>query len=142
MLNCIDSEGPSRKKKRRSQSNNKRQRSLSPLSKRMAQLGEDASRTHNSQFNHPYGYQPPPPDEPHAPAHAPHPPQRSQADIDYELKVFNTSKKVLNILSMSQYTYMVVINMHAPTGIYNPVTVFCAPGVRIAQRVMPFLRGA
>ncbi|KAI5635391.1 tetratricopeptide repeat domain-containing protein [Phthorimaea operculella] len=51
------SEGPNRKKKRRSQSNNKRQRSLSPLSKRMAQLGdaESASRTHNSQFNHPYG---------------------------------------------------------------------------------------
>ncbi|XP_041978544.1 tetratricopeptide repeat protein 14 homolog isoform X2 [Aricia agestis] len=75
-----DSEGPTRKKKRRSASR-KRQRSLSPLSKRMAQLGEDTSRTHNSQFNHPYGYQPPPP------ADEPPPPQRSQADIDYELKV-------------------------------------------------------
>ncbi|CAH0749186.1 unnamed protein product [Diatraea saccharalis] len=80
-----DSEGPNRKKKRRSQSNNKRQRSLSPLSKRMAMLGEadSASRTHNSQFNHPYGYQPPPPpvEENHIQ------PMRSQADIDYELKV-------------------------------------------------------
>ncbi|XP_059059280.1 tetratricopeptide repeat protein 14 homolog isoform X1 [Achroia grisella] len=80
-----DSEGPNRKKKRRSQSNNKRQRSLSPLSKRMAMLGDSdsASRTHNSQFNHPYGYQPPPP-----PAEeANNVPVRSQADIDYELKV-------------------------------------------------------
>ncbi|XP_053600991.1 tetratricopeptide repeat protein 14 homolog [Plodia interpunctella] len=80
-----DSEGPNRKKKRRSQSNNKRQRSLSPLSKRMAMLGDadSASRTHNSQFNHPYGYQPPPPPVEEAnPA-----PMRSQADIDYELKV-------------------------------------------------------
>ncbi|XP_023947463.1 tetratricopeptide repeat protein 14 isoform X2 [Bicyclus anynana] len=79
-----ESEGPNRKKKRRSQSNNKRQRSLSPLSKRMAMLGDadSASRTHNSQFNHPYGYQPPPPVE--EPASAP---ARSQADVDYELKV-------------------------------------------------------
>ncbi|XP_068621590.1 tetratricopeptide repeat protein 14 homolog isoform X4 [Battus philenor] len=80
-----DSEGPNRKKKRRSQSNSKRQRSLSPLSKRMAILGDadSASRTHNSQFNHPYGYQPPPPpvEEPSAG------PMRSQADIDYEMKV-------------------------------------------------------
>ncbi|KAL4715077.1 hypothetical protein ACJJTC_012124 [Scirpophaga incertulas] len=78
------SEGPNRKKKRRSQSTNKRQRSLSPLSKRMAMLGDDgASRTHNSQFNHPYGYQPPPPqlDDNNTM------PIRSQADIDYELKV-------------------------------------------------------
>lgn len=80
--NLSDSEGPNRKKKRRSQSNNKRQRSLSPLSKRMAMLGDgDTARTHNSQFNHPYGYQPPPPpEEPVAPV-------RTQADIDYELKV-------------------------------------------------------
>ncbi|XP_030041107.1 tetratricopeptide repeat protein 14 isoform X2 [Manduca sexta] len=80
-----ETSGPNRKKKRRSHSNNKRQRSLSPLSKRMAMLGdaESASRTHNSQFNHPYGYQPPPPaDEP-----ASAPPVRSQADVDYELKV-------------------------------------------------------
>ncbi|CAB3231335.1 unnamed protein product [Arctia plantaginis] len=80
-----DSEGPNRKKKRRSQSNNKRQRSLSPLSKRMEMLGapEAGSRTHNSSFNHPYGYQPPPP-----PAEEVNPePVRSQADIDYELKV-------------------------------------------------------
>ncbi|CAH2234881.1 tetratricopeptide repeat protein 14 homolog isoform X2 [Pararge aegeria] len=79
-----ESEGPNRKKKRRSHSNNKRQRSLSPLSKRMAMLGDadSASRTHNSQFNHPYGYQPPPPiEEPNSA------PMRSQADIDYELKV-------------------------------------------------------
>ena len=81
----IDSEGPNRKKKRRSQPNNKRQRSLSPLSKRMEMLGapEAGSRTHNSQFNHPYGYQPPPP-----PVEEVNPePQRSQADIDYEFKV-------------------------------------------------------
>ncbi|CAH2988515.1 unnamed protein product [Chilo suppressalis] len=80
-----DSEGPNRKKKRRSQSNNKRQRSLSPLSKRMAMLGEadSASRTHNSQFNHPYGYQPPPPPVEENNVQ----PIRSQADIDYELKV-------------------------------------------------------
>ncbi|XP_063529686.1 tetratricopeptide repeat protein 14 homolog isoform X3 [Cydia strobilella] len=78
-----DSEGPNRKKKRRAQSNNKRQRSLSPLSKRMAMLGEtDATRTHNSQFNHPYGYQPPPP-----PVEEANAPPRSQADTDYELKV-------------------------------------------------------
>ncbi|XP_022815228.1 tetratricopeptide repeat protein 14 homolog isoform X2 [Spodoptera litura] len=80
-----DSEGPNRKKKRRSQPNSKRQRSLSPLSKRMEMLGapEAGSRTHNSQFNHPYGYQPPPP-----PVEEVNPePQRSQADIDYELKV-------------------------------------------------------
>ncbi|XP_063891386.1 tetratricopeptide repeat protein 14 homolog isoform X2 [Helicoverpa armigera] len=80
-----NSEGPNRKKKRRSQPNNKRQRSLSPLSKRMEMLGapEAGSRTHNSQFNHPYGYQPPPP-----PVEEVNPePQRSQADIDYELKV-------------------------------------------------------
>ncbi|CAH0726464.1 unnamed protein product, partial [Brenthis ino] len=79
------SEGPNRKKKRRSQSNNKRQRSLSPLSKRMAMLGDadSASRTHNSQFNHPYGYQPPPPPV-EEPANMP---VKSQADIDYELKV-------------------------------------------------------
>ncbi|KAJ0181651.1 hypothetical protein K1T71_002373 [Dendrolimus kikuchii] len=79
-----DSEGP-KKKKRRSQSTNKRQRSLSPLSKRMAMLGDgdSASRTHNSQFNHPYGYQPPPPPATDEMA----PAIRSQADIDYELKV-------------------------------------------------------
>ncbi|KOB65341.1 Tetratricopeptide repeat protein 14 [Operophtera brumata] len=79
-----DSEGPNRKKKRRSQSSKNRQRSLSPLSKRMAMLGENdsASRTHNSQFNHPYGYQPPPPPVEEIVA-AP----RSQADVDYELKV-------------------------------------------------------
>ncbi|XP_013133756.1 PREDICTED: tetratricopeptide repeat protein 14 homolog isoform X5 [Papilio polytes] len=99
-----DSEGPNRKKKRRSQSNSKRQRSLSPLSKRMAILGdaESASRTHNSQFNHPYGYQPPPPaaPAPHLPHHPQHQqhqqhqhdepaaaPARSQADVDYEIKV-------------------------------------------------------
>ncbi|XP_045776538.1 tetratricopeptide repeat protein 14 isoform X1 [Maniola jurtina] len=80
-----ESEGPNRKKKRRSQSNNKRQRSLSPLSKRMAMLGDadSASRTHNSQFNHPYGYQPPPPPI----EETNNAPMRSQADIDYELKV-------------------------------------------------------
>ncbi|XP_021205683.2 tetratricopeptide repeat protein 14 homolog isoform X4 [Bombyx mandarina] len=80
-----DSESP-RKKKRRSQSNNKRQRSLSPLSKRMAMLGDgdSTSRTHNSQFNHPYGYQPP---VQTADDIAAQPPPRSQADIDYELKV-------------------------------------------------------
>lgn len=85
-----DSEGPNRKKKRRSQSSKNRQRSLSPLSKRMAMLGENdsASRTHNSQFNHPYGYQPPPPPVEEIVA-AP----RSQADVDYELKV-PTSKKL------------------------------------------------
>ncbi|XP_075992008.1 uncharacterized protein LOC142987248 isoform X5 [Anticarsia gemmatalis] len=80
-----DSDGPNRKKKRRSQSNNKRQRSLSPLSKRMEMLGapEAGSRTHNSSFNHPYGYQPPPP-----PVEEINPePARSQADIDYEMKV-------------------------------------------------------
>ncbi|KPJ11888.1 Tetratricopeptide repeat protein 14-like [Papilio machaon] len=80
-----DSEEPNRKKKRRSQSNSKRQRSLSPLSKRMAILGDadSASRTHNSQFNHPYGYQPPPP-----PMEEPtNVPMRSQADLDYEMKV-------------------------------------------------------
>lgn len=85
----LDSEGPNRKKKRRSQSNNKRQRSLSPLSKRMEMLGapEAGSRTHNSSFNHPYGYQPPPP-----PAEEVNPePARSQADIDYELKVYQIS---------------------------------------------------
>lgn len=43
--------------------------------------GDSASRTHNSQFNHPYGYQPPPPPVEETI------PVRSQADIDYELKV-------------------------------------------------------
>ncbi|XP_048484950.1 tetratricopeptide repeat protein 14 homolog isoform X3 [Plutella xylostella] len=78
-----DTSGPNRKKKRRSRSHNKRQRSLSPLSKRLLGEQDSASRTHNSQFNHPYGYQPPPPPvEENAP-----PPVRTQADIDYELKV-------------------------------------------------------
>lgn len=83
----LDSEGPNRKKKRRSQSSKNRQRSLSPLSKRMAMLAgdNDTARTHNSQFNHPYGYQPPPP----APVEEPAPPPRTQADIDYEQKVWN-----------------------------------------------------
>lgn len=87
-----ESEEPNRKKKRRSQSTKSRQRSLSPLSKRMAMLGESDARTHNSQFNHPYGYQPPPPEEL---AHAPHAPARSQADIDYELKVTALSLSLL-----------------------------------------------
>lgn len=88
-----DSESP-KKKKRRSQSSNKRQRSLSPLSKRMAMLGDgdSASRTHNSQFNHPYGYQPPPPPTTDEVA----PTIRSQADIDYELKV--TCSELLSII--------------------------------------------
>lgn len=47
-------------------------------------LGDESlSRTHNSQFNHPYGYQPAPP----LPDDNNQAPVKIQSDADYELKV-------------------------------------------------------
>lgn len=119
------SEGPNRKKKRRSQSNNKRQRSLSPLSKRMAMLGDSdaGSRTHNSQFNHPYGYQPPPPPV-EEPATAP---MKSQADIDYELKV---SINLCNIFLANSVCFSIFYRFPA----------FCKIGTKILLDVTKFCK--
>lgn len=63
----------------------------------MAMLGDgdSTSRTHNSQFNHPYGYQPP---VQTADDIAAQPPPRSQADIDYELKVPIAFNYLINII--------------------------------------------
>lgn len=88
MSDFLDTEGPQRKKKRRSRSRNKKQRSLSPLSKRMALIEPSLDKSHNSQFNHPYGWAggAPPPPEPEPPVLIiPQPP--APQDLDYEMKV-------------------------------------------------------
>lgn len=84
-----DTEGPHHKKKRRSRSTAKKQRSLSPLSKRMAMIDTSLDKSHNSQFNHPYGWAAqqtgPPPQQPVEPLPVPVP--SVTQDLDYELKV-------------------------------------------------------
>lgn len=81
--------GGHHKKKRRSRSRAKKQRSLSPLSKRMAMIDSSLDKSHNSQFNHPYGWasQQPGAQPQTVEAQAVQIPNLSHQDLDYELKV-------------------------------------------------------